>query len=746
MLRKKSLRIRYLISVLTIMIPVLVFSMVIQTYNTNNNRLHVGNAITSNFARAISSVDALLSSMDTLIEKHFSPRSSRLKDGGNTGMYVAQALAWIQNELDNSVIVSCYQRGSDRISVANQTIPYAEFEQLFEDNYNLSTNQFFTNLLKVTLPTLMQVSPKAPGSADRLLVYMNPILLADSREVYVFSFMIRTSLITSYLREYMGDVRGDLFMYKNAADGMAFEVLQGVAPRLPEAEVYKVKGIGFFEHPQDNLCIVRDLSNRGITYVMAADLNQVYTVYSGDNGTLRMWMIVLLVSCFCLAVAIALFNYQPIRNLAREIVGQNLPRRDGNELHLIKKQFAQTEEEKEALALRLNSQNTMMLAQLCIKLAGGSVSGMAELEYLASCADFSFEHPFNFALFIQLPPAQADAADHLMELCALFQSPHTHGMSGELFRDHAVCMIINYAAPAERHAARSHEIARELLAFLQSKGVDGIIGVGNAYQSPLELHDSYLEAASTAVHSQYTSTQRLFFYNDTPDEEKAPYAVGTIPQAAKSLLIESIRQGDQTIAQRALSQVFAWLQNEPNSVLLLRLHSVSLVNTIVDSVRPFNINPDSKQLTALMTLDTEEAFLHNIRDMVADFCAQVKSKIQLSDILVKKQLLDFIAGHYTQADFSLQLVIDSLHIGKNRINTILKEDVSMGFAQYVSWLRLNQFRRLLLTTNRSIQDLVAEVGYVDVSSFLRKFKSTEGVTAGQFRAQHAAADNTALKG
>ena len=49
---------------------------------------------------------------------------------------------------------------------------------------------------------------------------------------------------------------------------------------------------------------------------------------------------------------------------------------------------------------------------------------------------------------------------------------------------------------------------------------------------------------------------------------------------------------------------------------------------------------------------------------------------------------------------------------------------------------MDQFKELLVSTNRPIKELVAEVGYFDVSNFTRKFRIEHGMTPGQYRKKH----------
>ena len=72
----------------------------------------------------------------------------------------------------------------------------------------------------------------------------------------------------------------------------------------------------------------------------------------------------------------------------------------------------------------------------------------------------------------------------------------------------------------------------------------------------------------------------------------------------------------------------------------------------------------------------------------------------------------------------------------SKINMLLKEKLGCSFVQYVSLLRVNEVKRLLRETDDPIQSIVEGVGYIDMSSFIRKFKKMEGISPGQYRALH----------
>jgi transcriptional regulator GlxA family with amidase domain len=57
----------------------------------------------------------------------------------------------------------------------------------------------------------------------------------------------------------------------------------------------------------------------------------------------------------------------------------------------------------------------------------------------------------------------------------------------------------------------------------------------------------------------------------------------------------------------------------------------------------------------------------------------------------------------------------------------------MRFIDYLSHKRLMKASELLTKTKLSIRDIVEQIGYIDVSSFTRKFTAEYGQSPGRFR-------------
>lgn len=91
-----------------------------------------------------------------------------------------------------------------------------------------------------------------------------------------------------------------------------------------------------------------------------------------------------------------------------------------------------------------------------------------------------------------------------------------------------------------------------------------------------------------------------------------------------------------------------------------------------------------------------------------------------------KAALDFI-----ESRFGEQLTIDTIAqkvcLSPSRLSHIVKSELGMTLTQYLSKVRTDRAKTLLLERERSISQISLEVSYPDQSYFTKVFKRVEGV-------------------
>jgi len=95
-------------------------------------------------------------------------------------------------------------------------------------------------------------------------------------------------------------------------------------------------------------------------------------------------------------------------------------------------------------------------------------------------------------------------------------------------------------------------------------------------------------------------------------------------------------------------------------------------------------------------------------------------------------ILEYVRTHYAD-QLSLEELADRFFINKNYLSELFSKRIGVSFVQYKNTLRLTQAKRMLVESNRSINEIAAMVGFEETGYFFRLFKQTNGITPLQFR-------------
>lgn len=124
----------------------------------------------------------------------------------------------------------------------------------------------------------------------------------------------------------------------------------------------------------------------------------------------------------------------------------------------------------------------------------------------------------------------------------------------------------------------------------------------------------------------------------------------------------------------------------------------------------------------------------NIRRQQRLESLQSDSSSRESKILVKFRAL--IEAHYTQ-HLSVKDYADKLFISVSTLARICQTVLNTSPKHVIRQRLMNESKRRLIYTRQSIDDIAITLGYKDVGYFCRQFKQQEGITAGEYRKQHA---------
>lgn len=98
------------------------------------------------------------------------------------------------------------------------------------------------------------------------------------------------------------------------------------------------------------------------------------------------------------------------------------------------------------------------------------------------------------------------------------------------------------------------------------------------------------------------------------------------------------------------------------------------------------------------------------------------------------RIIEYVKNNFDFCDMSLDFLAQYFKVNRANLSTALKRKLGVGFHDYLTYLRIDKAQKLLSTTDKNIADIGVECGFLSKQTFYRVFKSTVGMTAGEYRA------------
>jgi YesN/AraC family two-component response regulator len=144
---------------------------------------------------------------------------------------------------------------------------------------------------------------------------------------------------------------------------------------------------------------------------------------------------------------------------------------------------------------------------------------------------------------------------------------------------------------------------------------------------------------------------------------------------------------------------------------------------------------------SILFQDCEEELLRC--DTVAAALELWKAKICVSDEEQKVygkgyskitcEVIGYLKNHYHIQNLDINQIADYVSMSTSRLRTVFKEEVGQTLGQYLTDLRMNRAKHLLLETNWKSDQIAEEVGYLDGKYFRKMFKQKYGITPREYR-------------
>ena len=261
-----------------------------------------------------------------------------------------------------------------------------------------------------------------------------------------------------------------------------------------------------------------------------------------------------------------------------------------------------------------------------------------------------------------------------------------------------------------------------------------VISLSTLYINLMQMSKAYIEARTNLELQLFSGssiqTQTSLFHTVEKFLQKYENKQRTIQ--------ELLDLGDTLSLKIFVTKTTHELQQENMNFELIRniyLEMIILFNTFFEQNKQLFEYPNV-DLTTFFEINNKEIlqdmFLEIFEDMIVTMNEKSETDLPvLSVSSIKKSILK----NYTDCSFSIQLIAEQFNVSASYLSQYFKEKTGSTILEYMTNLKIEKAKELLKNETLTLKDISQQIGYIHVSSFIRRFKQVTNITPSEYRKQ-----------
>ena len=636
-----------------------------------------------------------------------------------------------------------YRRGDTTVYLTTGAYAYSAFEKGVKGDYDWMGASFFKELNSVSAPKTKRIVEKesALSRSGNVLAFMFPVPLLKSIPQGTVLFTIKESEFMSKFQNFFGNLEAAIFIYDPYYSSLVSLHSNVDFPdaALLEEQLRMSKGTGVsnVNAGHMSLTVTRMVSEEtDWSYIVAMPGSFFYKRVNAMRTLIVCTIIALVTIGLIGAFLLSRRNYRPIKALAayfKKTEYEQHGGEGGNEFELIRNSFESAVRKNQEMLAQMNAQRPFIKDQCLLTLLKGKSIAADERDYLIKCSNLMLHGEAYFCMALSVHAGEARGYDlgHVVALVenVYFAQDRCYGV--EIVGEQYIAIIaVLQDVPADQRG-RQTEMAGQLVGLAKDNlGLQTTVGIGTVYRSLEHVAASYLESTATLLDHRGNERSAIYFFDDIDARQQQ---IHWFPIKEQALLMQSLKQGDEAVALETLKALLAQMTEVTPSYLMMRCLCFDIVNQIFKLINQMNLQNLSFDMKRLLRFNSLEEFQAGMEMFIVYFCTQVNHYREQQKHQLKNGIITYINEHYKDNDVSLEQIADKFQLSVSFLSRFVKEETGVNFVDYLTGLRIKEVKLQLQHTDKLIQDIVTDVGYLNIPSFVRKFKALEGVTPGQYR-------------
>jgi two-component system response regulator YesN len=210
------------------------------------------------------------------------------------------------------------------------------------------------------------------------------------------------------------------------------------------------------------------------------------------------------------------------------------------------------------------------------------------------------------------------------------------------------------------------------------------------------------------------------------------------PLEYENLIFKNTEVGAVNEAVISANHFFDWMAaNYPDHIMDIKLKVLEFVlwceHIVYESGgTTYHFLSRQDYLPSLLEINDLEEIRTWFVDKISEACGNMvnKKKDRLTSLIKKARM--YIISNYNRS-ISLDDVSREIDVSSYYFSKIFKEEMGVNFIDYLTSIRIDKAKELLLHSQLSMKEICGKIGYFDPNYFSRTFKKNMGITPTEYK-------------
>lgn len=741
-LLKNSIFIKYIATHIAILlIPIIIVTVVIYTINISKFKEEIIEKNYTSMENIRNVFDIKTNELMTLAQQTFS--NTALIDI-NKGDFV-DIMMELKNELSNYVgtngyvyEMALYVPEIDYVFTSLGASSFNHYTNLLYSFNGMDTKQFREYLKNCETISNIPVEVKILPDARYRCCIIKESDLPSSRYIII---LLETESINTIINAYDDDLlifdSENRFITDNKRKhSIDVETIRNYLSQTNEP----VKTIKF---DNDKYCVSTvKSSDNGYQYVSIMRERDMFTqviylqiVYSA------VLVIILIIGVLIITYSMKSF-YSPVKKITSMLKGFN------NEQGEFSDEFTSAEQgmnyliqTQKSLADEVERAYEITRDYMLFKLINASISNIDEAKTQFEFYGIHFDFPYYYIALFNIEDIDIYNTSDILKVFREFVKDN-NCITTDFVENNKICIIL--PSMHKNHNEENRSLVDSMKKVLEEITLCPItVCAGNPVDDISYLWHSYIEASSAYDYKLIKGKYGSLFFCDTFFNNQSSYSRKKI-----ELLHTYIKAGEKDKAFLIIDEIADEVYKGELSLHTARCLCFDIANTVMNAAAEVFTGTDMEEvylkrfdIASLVEFDSIEQLVNNVKLFLADVLNE-KTIISLEDKENKRnnikenmvnKIKQYIDENINQPYMCVDNIADHFKISTTYLGQFFKGKTGVTISDYITNLQIERTKMYLTETDLSIKEIAEELGYQNVSNFIRKFKSKTGVTPGIYR-------------